>query len=148
MDESDQARIYLERALAEAGVTLKDASAMVGRNQAYIQQFLERGTPVYLPEMIRNELVRQIPSIDGDKLKPTTIRRKGAAKESYNVDHAKSKRKGKLIYDPQTLDFLNRWERLTSPQKDLIDTIVNSLIQAATATEPSKAAPSRSTDAA
>lgn len=41
---------------AAAGLTLKQASRLVGRNDAYLQQYLYRGSPRHLPEGIRWQL--------------------------------------------------------------------------------------------
>jgi hypothetical protein len=37
-------------------ITLKQASRAIGRNDAYLQQFLHRGTPRRLPEDVRHRL--------------------------------------------------------------------------------------------
>src|SRR5690349_20074745 len=41
---------------AEIGETLKSASEKLGRNHAYLQQFVQRGTPARLPEDVRSGL--------------------------------------------------------------------------------------------
>ena len=48
----------VRQALANATppVTLKQASRAIGMNDAYLQQFLERGTPRHLPEALRYKL--------------------------------------------------------------------------------------------
>lgn len=45
----DQTRINLEKAVARTGDSLRDLSLKLGRNAAYLQQFLARGTPQVLP---------------------------------------------------------------------------------------------------
>ncbi len=42
--------------LAERRLTMKEASERMGRNHAYLQQFLERGIPAVLPEEARESL--------------------------------------------------------------------------------------------
>jgi phage repressor protein C with HTH and peptisase S24 domain len=42
--------------LAERGLSMKEASERIGRNHAYLQQFLERGIPAALPEEARERL--------------------------------------------------------------------------------------------
>jgi phage repressor protein C with HTH and peptisase S24 domain len=42
--------------LAERGLTMKEASERMGRNHAYLQQYLERGIPAGLPEEARESL--------------------------------------------------------------------------------------------
>lgn len=46
---SDPRQIIRERA-AERGLSLSALSIMAGRNAAYMQQFMERGSPRKLPE--------------------------------------------------------------------------------------------------
>ena len=46
----DMVRRRLRDALAAAGISLKEASRAIGRNDAYLQQFLFRGSPRRLPE--------------------------------------------------------------------------------------------------
>jgi hypothetical protein len=43
-------------AASDPPITLKQASRAIGRNNAYLQQFLHRGTPRRLPEDVRHRL--------------------------------------------------------------------------------------------
>ena len=52
----DMVRRRLRDALAAAGISLKEASRAIGRNDAYLQQFLFRGSPRRLPEEARHML--------------------------------------------------------------------------------------------
>ena len=52
----DSVRALVVGRLAEIGETLKSASEKLGRNHAYLQQFVQRGTPARLPEDVRREL--------------------------------------------------------------------------------------------
>jgi len=52
----DPVRRAVRDALDAAGLTLKQASQALGRNDAYLQQFLYRGTPRRLPEAVRLRL--------------------------------------------------------------------------------------------
>ena len=52
----DPARLAVRAAVAAAGMTLKQASRALGRNDAYLQQYLYRGTPRRLPEPLRLRL--------------------------------------------------------------------------------------------
>src|SRR5262245_45997483 len=56
-------RQVLERLCAERGENFASLSRMIGRNDAYIQQFLRKGTPRQLKERERRTLARyfQIP---------------------------------------------------------------------------------------
>lgn len=58
MDESQNARIALDRLIAERGENYADLSRLIGRNPAYIQQFIKRGTPRKLDEADRHVLAR------------------------------------------------------------------------------------------
>lgn len=58
MDESQQARIALDRLIADRGENYADLSRLIGRNPAYIQQFIKRGTPRKLDEDDRRVLAR------------------------------------------------------------------------------------------
>ncbi|QGP79242.1 S24 family peptidase [Sphingobium sp. CAP-1] len=58
MDDSQQARIALDRLIAERGENYADLSRLIGRNPAYIQQFIKRGTPRKLDEDDRHVLAR------------------------------------------------------------------------------------------
>jgi phage repressor protein C with HTH and peptisase S24 domain len=52
----DAVRELVVGRLAEIGETLKSASEKLGRNHAYLQQFVQRGTPARLPEDVRRDL--------------------------------------------------------------------------------------------
>ncbi|MEC3909973.1 S24 family peptidase [Sphingobium sp. CR2-8] len=58
MDESQHARIALDRLIVERGENYADLSRLIGRNPAYIQQFIKRGTPRKLDEEDRRVLAR------------------------------------------------------------------------------------------
>lgn len=47
------ARVNLLRRAVELNISLADLSRTAGRNAAYMQQFVERGTPRVLPEDVR-----------------------------------------------------------------------------------------------
>jgi hypothetical protein len=54
----DPIRSRIVKLAGNRGLTLKELSLMVGRNHAYLQQFVRRGSPRNLPEAIRLELSR------------------------------------------------------------------------------------------
>lgn len=58
MDDMQDARFALERLVAERGENYADLSRLIGRNPAYIQQFIKRGTPRKLDEQDRHILAR------------------------------------------------------------------------------------------
>ncbi len=53
---SDPVRKLVHERLRAVRVTMKEASAYVGRNQSYLHQFLLRGSPRILPEEVRHAL--------------------------------------------------------------------------------------------
>jgi phage repressor protein C with HTH and peptisase S24 domain len=55
---SDDARATLVRLCSERGESLAGLSRLLGRNDAYIQQYLRKGTPRRLPERERRTLAR------------------------------------------------------------------------------------------
>ena len=54
----DDARVTLQRLCSERGESLAGLSRLLGRNDAYIQQYLRKGTPRRLPERDRRVLAR------------------------------------------------------------------------------------------
>ena len=60
---SDSPRQLLEKLCAERGENFASLSRLIGRNDAYIQQYLRKGTPRQLKERERRTLARyfQIP---------------------------------------------------------------------------------------
>ncbi len=64
----DEIRSLIAQRIEDSGMSMMALSKMIGRNQAYIQQYLERGTPQYLPEEERYK-VAEILAIDENKLK-------------------------------------------------------------------------------
>jgi phage repressor protein C with HTH and peptisase S24 domain len=54
--ESDDIRTTLDRLIAEAGTDYSTLSRLLGRNAAYVQQFVKRGTPRRLAEDDRARL--------------------------------------------------------------------------------------------
>lgn len=52
----DRVRKLVRQRIAELRLSLSEVSTRLGRNHAYLQQFLERGVPKVLPEAIRPAL--------------------------------------------------------------------------------------------
>ena len=75
-------REFIRDRLARAGLSMKEASERIGRNHAYLQQFLERGVPVKLPEEVREKLAPLL-DLAPDQLKtPAAPPPKGLAEPS------------------------------------------------------------------
>lgn len=55
---NEDGRAALERLIAESGEDYAGLSKLIGRNSAYIQQFIKRGSPRRLPEKERGILAR------------------------------------------------------------------------------------------
>ncbi len=56
--EYDPVRDRIVKLALHRGLTLKELSLKIGRNHAYLQQFVRRGSPRTLPEPIRLELAQ------------------------------------------------------------------------------------------
>lgn len=54
----DDPRAFLDRLIVQSGGDYASLSKLVGRNAAYIQQYIKRGTPKRLPEIERGILAR------------------------------------------------------------------------------------------
>ncbi|WP_373475073.1 helix-turn-helix transcriptional regulator [Sphingorhabdus sp.] len=54
----DDPRAFLDRLIVQSGDDYAGLSKLVGRNAAYIQQYIKRGTPKRLPEIERGILAR------------------------------------------------------------------------------------------
>lgn len=52
----DAVRKRIARAIKERGLSYKEVSLEIGRNHAYLQQFIERGIPVKLNEELRGKI--------------------------------------------------------------------------------------------
>lgn len=83
---ADPVRRAVRAALEDAGLTLKQASQALGRNDAYLQQFLYRGSPRRLPEAVRLRLAA-LTGVDGDRFLDRDLRalRGGSASSGIAV---------------------------------------------------------------
>lgn len=59
-DSTDQVRRLLPQLAKAKGTSLKALSEAVGRNHAYLQQFVEKGSPKVLPEAVRYKLAEKL----------------------------------------------------------------------------------------
>ena len=64
--EASEPRQRLKELAAARGVSLSALSRLIGRNPAYMQQFVERGTPKRLEERDRGVLARYFGVVEGD----------------------------------------------------------------------------------
>jgi hypothetical protein len=66
----DKVRSFLKQQFARSGKTYAEASRFAGKNHAYIQQFIERGSPRVLPEDVRAKLAAFLDVEEYDLGKP------------------------------------------------------------------------------
>lgn len=57
---AEKARTFLDQAISARGVTYSDISRLIGKNPAYIQQFIKRGIPRRLNEQDRHIIARYL----------------------------------------------------------------------------------------
>lgn len=64
--DRDPVRLTLKRRLAQLDMNMSELSVSIGKNRAYIQQFLRRGNPYALPEDVRAKIahILQLPEDD------------------------------------------------------------------------------------
>ena len=60
MTVKEHARIVLDNAIAQRGLTYSEISRLIGKNPAYIQQFIKRGTPRRLDEQDRHKIASHL----------------------------------------------------------------------------------------
>ncbi|HEY0623062.1 S24 family peptidase [Sphingomonas sp.] len=106
--ESFEQREALERAAAARGESLAALSRLIGRNAAYLQQFVTRGSPRRLAEADRRKLARYLglsdaalggPAVDG--LVPVARVDAGAAAGRGRL--VETERRSELLLDPALL---------------------------------------------
>lgn len=88
----DPIRARLAQLIAARGTTLAEASRAIGRNHAYLQQFLTRGSPRHLPELVRFDLARFLEVEEGALREPISDRTLAAAPASDLVGTPKPRR--------------------------------------------------------
>lgn len=57
---TEKARLFLAETIEKRGYSYADISRLIGRNAAYIQQFIKRGTPRRLDEQDRSTIARYL----------------------------------------------------------------------------------------
>ena len=116
MIESFAARKYLQSALPLGSWAA--ASYAIGRDHAYIQQHIRRGSPRFLAESDRNILVR-LYDLDPERLKPppksAALRigakgKRGIVNKQGDVEADTDR---VLPEDPERAELLRIWARLT-----------------------------------
>lgn len=78
-DDLDAVRQRIVDRAAEKKTTLAELSKAIGKNHAYMQQFVKRGIPRELPERVRRALAEQLEIPEGDLRaetdEPSSVRR-------------------------------------------------------------------------
>ncbi|MFC7540394.1 hypothetical protein ACFQU2_14230 [Siccirubricoccus deserti] len=69
MVELDPIRLKVLKMIQDSGTDLKNASLAIGRNAAYLHQYVTRGTPKVLPEDAREALAAHL-GVDEEELRP------------------------------------------------------------------------------
>lgn len=59
-DMPSQARKNLADAIAKSGIHMRELSRLVGKNESYIEQYIKRGSPRVLPDLIRQILAERL----------------------------------------------------------------------------------------
>lgn len=70
--DMDEVRSLIVRRSDETGKTLAYLSKKAGKNHAYLQQFITRGSPIRLPEVVRQIVAREL-GIPESALKPKLV---------------------------------------------------------------------------
>ena len=127
-EAADDARSYLLRLLRTQDVDLKSASRAVGMNDAYIQQYIRRGKPNWLPEEIRAVLVREY-GADPERLKPLALRAPqvlaGGQEQGGEVQPPDQHQ---LADDSRLVELVSIWVRLTDERQKLALVILKNLV--------------------
>lgn len=127
-DMGDEARSYLRRLLLEQDVDLKAASLAAGKNHAYLQQYIRKRKPTWLPEDVREALVRQY-GADPERLKPPALRASHFDAGSRQNGEVKAPAEHQLTDDPRLVELIRIWVSLSPNRRDLVLTILRNLFQ-------------------
>ena len=132
MASQDEARRYLEEALAAAGTDMATASRAVARNHAYLQQYIRKGKPRWLPEQIRDGLA-QLYQLDAERLRPPPAKLQPAGTNKRAVRNGNDKAQvhapgyGQFVDDPRTLELLGIWGAMSAERRELALRILRNL---------------------
>lgn len=119
-----EARQNLKRDIELAGSNLAAVSRALGRNHAYIQQFVKGGKPDYLSERDR-EIIRERFGINVDALKPPP-----PTADEMRVVAGKPRarpRVGDPIEEPREADVVYTWRQLSEQDKDIVIRILDGM---------------------
>lgn len=91
MDTTDPVRDLVRTTLSQRGLNMSQVSKALGRNHAYLHQFLDRGIPAQLPEEIREKLA--------EMLQVPESQLKGSGKHSFSASAAVGRVAGRAAGD-------------------------------------------------
>lgn len=120
---SEAARAYLDETLKAAGIGYKAASDAIRMNEAYIQQYISRGKPIWLKEPEREALVRFVPGLDGERLKPPPkqlkprVNPKGSRRKGNNQLQIDAPRDSELVDEPSALKLVRAYSKIQDPSR-------------------------------
>lgn len=123
--DPDAARRYLKDALEEKGVPMKHASEAVGRNHAYIEQYITRGKPRWLPEPIRESLVK-LCGLDGERLRPPPAQLR--ITQRHHEPQVYPPGLGKFVDEPRKIELLDLFEAMDEDRQALAMDIMRNLV--------------------
>lgn len=128
------ARAYLKSALAELGVKMKSASEQVGKNHAYLQQYIVSGKPRWLPEHVRDALVSAY-GLDCERLKPALPlpRPRRSVADRDHERQVNTQGLSKFVDDPRKLELLDVYDAIAPRYRPLAMEILRSLAAASVA---------------
>lgn len=124
-DPATEARKYLESFFKEKGIKLKQASGVVEMNSAYLQQYIRKGKPVWLPERVRETLVR-VYGVDGERLKEPMLKR--PVNDFQQEANLNPPSEHKLIDQSRLHELIRIWGKIPRESEDMAMEILKNLI--------------------
>jgi phage repressor protein C with HTH and peptisase S24 domain len=86
---SDPVRELVSSRMAELGLSMKEVSERLGKNQTYIQQYLKKGSPEWLPEDVRGALAGMLGLSEDTLRRPASGEfRRGRAIQNSAIYHS------------------------------------------------------------
>lgn len=95
----DPIRQRVLKLIDERGTDLKNASLALGKNAAYVHQFIYRGTPKVLPEDVREALARFLEVDDAELRHPEVPPRRPRSDTAPEVLDGPRRRRGKPLVE-------------------------------------------------
>lgn len=121
-DPSAAARKYLKEAIEANGLEMAPLSRALQHNHAYLQQYIESGTPRWLKEADRIALGAMIANLDTERLKeppkassPISSRRRPGT-NGRDKPEVHPPISGKIVQDARTLELLDIWDEIESDE--------------------------------